>query len=157
VATLGMGGGMAGQLHQGFGAAAADRFDQDVTLRIWFAVNAAMAFDTIIPASASSQPSRRHRIQRFGNVQMLCGMLAGSLAGRFIRGRGREHLFGDHPQLLRGERRCLLGQEGFQVCSKIVLEVTGGLLDDVAWSRPRSPASQALAVTGIRSASARPT
>jgi hypothetical protein len=110
VAGLGVGGGMSGQLHQRLSPAGADGFGEQVTFRVGLTQEAKDGFGDD-EAGFGIQPAidSPTSIEGFGQVQMLGGSFAGSLIGRLVRRRSRDEFFGDDAQLLRGERRGLLG------------------------------------------------
>ncbi len=117
-------------LHQGFGAATADGFGEQITVGVGFAQELGDGFGDD-EAGFGVQPAIQPppAVEGFGQVDMLGGVFAGRLVGGLLGGGGGEEFFGDDPQLPWCQRRRLLGEERLEVGGEIVLQLLRRLHD----------------------------
>ena len=154
-----MGGGMAGHLHQGFGAAAPGRFGENVTVGVGFAGKAGRWLGRrSIRLRGRKQPSRRQRPSRVSDRLTCWAACLRAAWSADSSGAAAARSSSATTRSWRGvsgaacwARKASRSAASSWSRSRVACSMTW------AWSNPRSPASNVLAVTGIRSASARPT
>ncbi len=131
VAGFGVGHGVAGELAEGFGAAAADRVVDDRQVRI-FLTGERVDRGGDLSAGFGVEPPIEpvHAVEGAGDVQLLIGVVLGRpLFGVLGRGR-RPHDGGEVGQLAGGDVRRRVGQRLFDLGGQISFQGGNSFADD---------------------------